>query len=44
MRAGHTSVEGAATFDDGHRTQLVLDAARRSHREGYAIKLDAAGA
>jgi predicted dehydrogenase len=34
MRAGRKTVEGAATFDDGHRTQLVLDAARRSHREG----------
>jgi predicted dehydrogenase len=31
LREGRTSVEGAATFDDGHRTQLVLDAARRSH-------------
>jgi predicted dehydrogenase len=34
LRAGRTSVESAATFDEGHRTQLVLDAARRSHREG----------
>jgi predicted dehydrogenase len=41
MREGRTSVEGAATFDDGHRTQLVLDAARRSHREGCAQSLGA---
>ncbi len=31
LRAGETTVDGAATFADGHRTQLVLDAARRSH-------------
>jgi predicted dehydrogenase len=34
LRAGRTSVEGAATFDDGHRTQLVLDAARAAHASG----------
>lgn len=34
LREGRTVVEGAATFDDGHRTQLVLDAARRSHDTG----------
>jgi predicted dehydrogenase len=31
---GRTAIEGAATFTDGHRTQLVLDAARRSHASG----------
>lgn len=31
LRAGETTIDGAATFDDGHRTQLVLDAARRSN-------------
>ena len=31
LRAGRTTVEGAATFEDGYRTQLVLDAARRAH-------------
>jgi predicted dehydrogenase len=31
---GRGTVADAATFDDGHRTQLVLDAARRSHRSG----------
>ncbi|MDT7540717.1 MAG: hypothetical protein QOE33_621 [Acidobacteriota bacterium] len=39
LREGRNSVEGAATFDDGHRTQLVLDAARRSHAEGRSITL-----
>ncbi|MEA2176126.1 MAG: hypothetical protein QOD00_3718 [Blastocatellia bacterium] len=34
LREGRNSVEDAATFDDGYRTQLVLDAARRSHQEG----------
>ncbi|HEX8707234.1 MAG TPA: Gfo/Idh/MocA family oxidoreductase [Pyrinomonadaceae bacterium] len=34
LRAGQSRVEGAATFDDGYSTQLVLDAAQRSHRSG----------
>jgi predicted dehydrogenase len=34
LREGRTTVEGAATFEDGYRTQLVLDAARRSHGRG----------
>jgi predicted dehydrogenase len=34
LREGRTNVEGAATFDDGHRTQLVLDAARAAHASG----------
>ncbi|HEX8845342.1 MAG TPA: Gfo/Idh/MocA family oxidoreductase [Pyrinomonadaceae bacterium] len=33
LREGRNTVEGAATFEDGYRTQLVLDAARRSHEE-----------
>ena len=33
-REGRTTVAGAATFEDGYRTQLVLDAARRSHESG----------
>lgn len=37
LRAGRTSVEGAATFDDGHRTQLVLDAARAAHASGCRV-------
>jgi predicted dehydrogenase len=39
LREGRTGVEGAATFDDGHRTQLVLDAARRSHETGGTIQV-----
>lgn len=31
---GRGTVADAATFADGHRTQLVLDAARRSHLSG----------
>ncbi|MDQ3652613.1 MAG: Gfo/Idh/MocA family oxidoreductase [Acidobacteriota bacterium] len=39
LREGCTHVEEAATFDDGHQVQLVLDAARRSHREGCRVAL-----
>jgi predicted dehydrogenase len=31
---GRNAVKGAATFEDGYRTQLVLDAARRSNESG----------
>lgn len=41
LREGRTTVEGAATFEDGYRTQLVLDAARESHESRCAIKLAA---
>ena len=34
LQEGRNTVEDAATFTDGHRTQLVLDAARRSHASG----------
>jgi predicted dehydrogenase len=34
LREGRKTVTGAATFDDGHRTQLVLDAAHLSHESG----------
>jgi len=37
---GQNTVAGAATFADGHRTQLVLDAARRSHRNGSWATVD----
>jgi predicted dehydrogenase len=40
MRAGHTTVAGAATFEDGYRTQLVLDAARRSNESGCWAKVE----
>lgn len=36
---GRTSIEHAATFDDGVRVQRVLDAARESNSEGRAISL-----
>ncbi|HYP00430.1 MAG TPA: Gfo/Idh/MocA family oxidoreductase [Pyrinomonadaceae bacterium] len=41
LSEGRNTVEGAATFDDGHRTQLVLDAARRSHAAGCRVEPDA---
>jgi predicted dehydrogenase len=37
LREGRVGVEGAATFEDGHRTQLVLDAARRADETGSRI-------
>ena len=39
LREGRTTVEGAATFEDGYRTQLVLDAARRSNERGCWEKI-----
>lgn len=38
LRGGRTTVAGAATFEDGYRTQLVLDAARRAHESGCWAK------
>ncbi|HZI18623.1 MAG TPA: Gfo/Idh/MocA family oxidoreductase [Pyrinomonadaceae bacterium] len=37
LAAGRRAVEGAATFDDGHRIQLVLDAARAAHEGGCRV-------
>ncbi len=37
LREGRREVEGAATFDDGHRIQLVLDAARAAHDGGCRV-------
>ena len=34
LRAGRTTVKDAATFEDGYRVQLVLDAVRASHESG----------
>jgi len=34
MRAGRTTVKDAATFEDGYRVQLVLDALRASNESG----------
>jgi predicted dehydrogenase len=39
LRAGRATVEDAATFEDGYRTQLVLDAARRAHETGCWAKI-----
>ena len=40
LQNGETSVENAATFEDGYRNQVVLDAARESSEKGCAVKLD----
>ncbi|HJQ33669.1 MAG TPA: Gfo/Idh/MocA family oxidoreductase [Pyrinomonadaceae bacterium] len=37
LREGRNEVEGAATFEDGRRTQLVLDAARAAHDSGCRV-------
>jgi predicted dehydrogenase len=37
IRQGKTSIDNAATFADGLAVQLVLDAARESHRTGRAV-------
>ena len=39
MQAGRNTVAHAATFEDGHRTQLVLDAARRSQEGGCWVSV-----
>lgn len=38
LAAGGTEIEQAATFADGLRVQLVLDAARESHETGRAVR------
>jgi predicted dehydrogenase len=43
LREGRTAIEGAATFADGYRTQLVLDAARRSGETGRMENVVAGG-
>ena len=40
LREGRTTVEGAATFEDGYRTQLALDAARRANESGCWVKIE----
>ena len=40
LRAGRAMVAGAATFEDGYRTQLVLDAARRSNESCCWAKIE----
>lgn len=44
LSAGRKTVEGAATFEDGYRVQLVLDAARASNESGRWIQVQEAGA
>ena len=39
LRDGKTTVENAATFEDGYQIQLLLDAARKSSETGAAVKL-----
>jgi len=39
MRAGKTSVKDAATFEDGYRVQLVLDAIRASSESGCWVSV-----
>ncbi|MFN2578874.1 MAG: Gfo/Idh/MocA family protein [Pyrinomonadaceae bacterium] len=40
LHAGQTTVAGAATFEDGYRTQLVLDASRKSFERGCWAKVE----
>jgi len=42
LHDGRNSVEGAATFADGYRVQLVLDAARASHQNGCWVRVEGA--
>jgi predicted dehydrogenase len=39
LRAGKTTVKDGATFEDGHRVQLVLDALRASNESGCWVTL-----
>lgn len=39
LQEGRTMIDGAATFEDGYRTQLVLDAARRAYETGCRVDL-----
>ncbi|OLE51153.1 MAG: hypothetical protein AUG51_24245 [Acidobacteria bacterium 13_1_20CM_3_53_8] len=43
LREGRSTVEGAAIFEDGYRTQLVLDAARRSNKTGCLSEVKESG-
>ncbi len=40
LREGRMAVEDAATFADGYRTQLALDAARQANESGCAVKIE----
>ncbi|HEY6120529.1 MAG TPA: Gfo/Idh/MocA family oxidoreductase [Pyrinomonadaceae bacterium] len=39
LRAGETTIEGTASFEDGYCAQLVLDAARASNESGSWAKI-----
>ena len=39
LREGKPSVENAATFEDGYKIQLLMDAARESDKTGATVKL-----
>jgi predicted dehydrogenase len=39
LHQGDTTVEGAATFHDGYRAQLVLDAARAANKSGCWVSV-----
>ena len=39
IKAGRTEIPHAATFADGYRTQLILDAARESNAKGCFVKI-----
>jgi predicted dehydrogenase len=39
LRAGEIEVENAATFEDGYKIQLALDAARESNASGCAVEI-----
>jgi predicted dehydrogenase len=43
LREGRTSVEGAASFEDGYQVQLVLDAARVSNQRGCWTEVQQGG-
>jgi predicted dehydrogenase len=40
LQKGKNTVENAATFEDGYRIQLALDAARQSNANDCAVKID----
>jgi predicted dehydrogenase len=40
LSKGRKTVEGAASFEDGYRVQLVLDAARASNESGCFVKTE----
>jgi predicted dehydrogenase len=39
LQAGETELENAATFEDGYKIQIALDAARESSASGCAVKI-----